>query len=88
MAADRALSGAIAARICELPAGRAAWQHLLETLGQGLERAQAAGVVRPDLGPGDVETAILGAGFVATTTEDDARWRRFAELVLEGMRAV
>jgi len=58
--------------------------------GEGaLERAKAAGLVRPDLGPSDIRAIamILGAGASRPTPEErDMFARRIRALLLDGLR--
>jgi AcrR family transcriptional regulator len=54
-----------------------------------IERAQAAGAVRPDLSPQDVPLIhmMLGAVVDASRDIDPELWRRYLALVLDGLRA-
>jgi AcrR family transcriptional regulator len=53
-----------------------------------LERARAAGSIRPDLEPGDVQRLVCGAGYAARLGRGDPgeRARRYTELLIAGMR--
>ena len=71
---------------------RATAEGFVEPLSRALERAQAAGVARPDLDSSDFPSLI--AMIVATMlavpdleTAQPARWRRYLALLLEGCRA-
>jgi AcrR family transcriptional regulator len=72
-------------RCAELPEVKEAKGRLLEVVGRLVARAQAAGVVRPDIRPQDIPvlvgSAIQGAAW--TPGED---WRRYVSVVLDGMR--
>jgi AcrR family transcriptional regulator len=56
---------------------------------QLLQRAQAAGVVRADLGEYDLPLMHFAVGFVADTTRDIAPgyWERFLTILLDGIAA-
>ncbi len=71
---------------------RATAEGFVKPLSRALERAQAAGVARPDLDASDFPSLI--AMVVATMlavpdleTEQPARWRRYLVLLLAGCRA-
>lgn len=53
-----------------------------------LERAQAAGVLRPDLSPEDLPVVSFAIAGILEATRDDApdAWRRHLALVLDGCR--
>ena len=60
--------------------------ELNELVGQLIERAQKAGAVRPDVAADDVSTLISAAiGGAWISPEPDA-WRRYVEVVLDGLR--
>jgi AcrR family transcriptional regulator len=50
-----------------------------------LERAQAAGVVRPEVTPAHLQA--LACGLCGTIAEIPADWELFAEILLDGLRA-
>lgn len=54
-----------------------------------VERAQAAGVLRPDLSPEDLPVISFAIAGILEATRDDApdAWRRHVALVLDGCRA-
>jgi AcrR family transcriptional regulator len=63
--------------------GEAAELHELHRLGgQIVERAQAAGAVRPDITAADVET-LFGSALKSAPPD---QWQRYAEIVLAGLR--
>jgi len=70
------------------PATAAKLAELGGTAEELLERARAAGSIRPDLGAGDVQRLICGAGYAARLGpgDADARARRYVELIIAGMR--
>jgi hypothetical protein len=53
-----------------------------------VNRARAAGALRPDFGAGDLAT-VIGAmsKVIAMANGDDAVWRRYLGFVLDGLRA-
>jgi AcrR family transcriptional regulator len=71
---------------------RATAEGFVEPLSRALERAQAAGVARPDLDASDFPSliAMVVATMLAVPDLEDAqpaRWRRYLALLLEGCRA-
>ena len=53
-----------------------------------VNRARAAGVLRPDFGAGDLATMIGAMSkVIALSDGDDAAWRRHLGFVLDGLRA-
>jgi AcrR family transcriptional regulator len=67
------------------PATAVAGQAELEAVaGRVLARAQAAGVVRPDVSVDDI--AILMSGLGASMARPGDVWRRHLELLLDGLR--
>lgn len=52
-----------------------------------MRRAQAEGSMRPDAGPEDVAVLMCGHAGVAATFPEPASWRRYLELMLDGLRA-
>ena len=60
-------------------------ETLIELSGQILARAQAAGVVRPDLTALDIPMLMSGVGASMGISRFD--WRRHLELVIETLRA-
>jgi AcrR family transcriptional regulator len=81
-ASDRALMEAVADR-----KSRAASQahELHACVEELLTRAKAAGTVRADAGADDVQLMMCGLGSVMQQGGD--RWRRYLELMLDGLRA-
>lgn len=70
------------------PAGSALEQRAADTVEKVrtvIERARAAGAVRPDVGVGDVVVLLLANAGVLEATADHApgAWRRFAALMLD-----
>lgn len=53
---------------------------------QLIERAQAAGAVRPDVSAEDVSTLVGSAIRGSADSADPALWRRYVEVVLDGLR--
>jgi AcrR family transcriptional regulator len=87
MAEDRALSEAMDQRsdMCGQAAERV---KLLETVGELIERAQAAGELRQDVVAEDVPSLICGLG--RATRESGGRptmsWERYLAIILAGLR--
>ena len=85
MAADRALHEAVQATNSREAAERAGLVESMETL---IARGQAAGTVRPDLTVEDIPMFMCGLGSAINMAGgDDARWQRYLELALDGLRA-
>jgi AcrR family transcriptional regulator len=87
-ASDRALSEVMGAQpgLMEEAAERVALMEIVEKL---IARAQEAGAMRPDVVPEDVPTLMCGLGR-ATQVGAPGKvmsWRRFLEIVLDGLRA-
>jgi AcrR family transcriptional regulator len=88
-AEDRGLKEALLMR----DRGTERLQHARDTIApvaaQLLERAQAAGVVRADLGMYDVPMMHFAIGFIADSTreEDPRYWERVLTVLLDGVRA-
>jgi AcrR family transcriptional regulator len=55
-------------------------------VGQLIERAQKAGALRPDVAADDVSTLVGSAIRGAGDSPDEERWRRYVEVVLDGLR--
>ena len=85
---DRAWAGALAAMAGGDPV-TAPCEHqltqLLEITAQLLDRARAAGAIRPDLQPADMPPLYCGLASVVQAGVAD--WRRYLELLLAGLRA-
>jgi AcrR family transcriptional regulator len=80
-ASDRALMEAVADR--KFRAARDA-HDLLACTEELLTRAKAAGAVRDDASAEDVQLMMCGLGSVMQ--QDGNRWRRYLELMLDGLR--
>lgn len=65
---------------CEAVPGKA---ELEDAVAQIVVRAQRAGAVRPDVQPRDVPALVRAALHAAPETQ----WRRYVEVVLDGLRA-
>jgi AcrR family transcriptional regulator len=61
-------------------------RELLAMVGQLIVRGQEAGVVRSDLSADDMPMIWCSLG-AAQQQSDDARWERYLEVVLDGLRA-
>lgn len=83
---DRAWATALAAMAGGVPTGPGAHQigELLALQEQLLERARAAGVVRADLVAADMPALYCGLASVVLAGFSD--WRRYVELLLDGLR--
>jgi AcrR family transcriptional regulator len=61
-------------------------RELLGMVGQLIERGQDAGVIRDDLSADDMPTIWCSLG-AAQQQSEDARWERYLDVVLDGLRA-
>jgi AcrR family transcriptional regulator len=84
---DRALYEALECNAMGDPGVQAAQARLYAALDGIVERARAAGVVRPDLDPVDVPFLALGVSHAAykLTAVSPEIWRRFLAVVLAGL---
>ncbi|MGI8595252.1 MAG: TetR/AcrR family transcriptional regulator [Solirubrobacteraceae bacterium] len=73
------------ATIAEMPPS----QRLRRASWRIVEKAQAAGVVRDDATPGDIPLMMCGFGRIAAAQRAGAPmdWRRYLEIMLDGLRA-
>src|SRR3954451_9417343 len=88
LAADRALSEVMAEVPGPVPIGSAAQRELNETMAELIQRAQAAGALRPDTVLDDVPMLMCGIG--AATRKSHmcpGAWRRHMAIVIDGLRA-
>jgi AcrR family transcriptional regulator len=67
----------------EVAEAKAELNGLIEQL---IERAQATGAVRPDIAADDVSTLVGSAIHGAVDSPDRELWRRYVEVVLDGLR--
>lgn len=84
---DRAWAGVLATFAGAVPSvGPLAHQReqLLEITARMLDRARAAGAIRPDLRPDDMPPLYCGVASVVQAGVAD--WRRYLQLVLDGLR--
>ena len=65
------------------------WPAMVRTVTTLLDRARAAGVVRPDVQPEDVAFAfsLLGPAFDLSRAGQPDVWRRYLAVILDGLRA-
>ncbi|HEV7721883.1 MAG TPA: helix-turn-helix domain-containing protein [Iamia sp.] len=65
------------------------WPDIVRTVTTLLDRARAAGVVRPDVQPEDVAFAfsLLGPAFDLSRAGQPDVWRRHLAVILDGLRA-
>jgi AcrR family transcriptional regulator len=89
MSDDRGLAEAMDQRpeACGAAAEEAGLDELTAKL---VERAKAAGELRPDVGPDDVPSLICGLGRAVRAGADGApamSWDRYLEIILAGLRA-
>lgn len=85
---DRAWAGALATVVGEGPVAPPCahqLQQLEEISAQMLDRARAAGAIRHDLQPADMPPLYCGLASVVQAGVAD--WRRYLELLLDGLRA-
>ena len=82
---DRALYDGFS-RCVGLPEVAEAKAELDGLVGQLIERAQEAGAVRPDIAPDDVSALVGSAIHGAAESPDRELWRRYVEVVLDGLR--
>ncbi|MFW0785152.1 helix-turn-helix domain-containing protein [Gordonia sp. CPCC 206044] len=89
MATDRGLAALVMWIDHEQPEIKAAKAVLIEQLRKVYDRASDAGVLRPDFAHTDFFGVLTMLSAVAETTRPTApdAWRRFFELILDGMRA-
>lgn len=73
---QKARSTALEPIMCELDA---AWGGLID-------RGKAAGVLRADLGPGDMRALMCGLARVVASSPSRASWERYLEILLDGLR--
>jgi AcrR family transcriptional regulator len=88
LAADRALSEAMASDV-DIPAGATAGQaSLQESVAELMRRAQAAGDLRPDAILDDIPMLMCGVGMgrIKEHRYNEA-WRRHLAIVIDGLRA-
>jgi AcrR family transcriptional regulator len=52
-----------------------------------MQRAKAQGAMRADARPDDVPVMMIGVSAVMKTLPGEAHWRRYIELMLDGLRA-
>jgi AcrR family transcriptional regulator len=62
-------------------------QELLGLVAQLIERGQAAGAIRADLTADDMPTIWCSLGAAQQRSPNDARWERYLQVVLDGLRA-
>jgi AcrR family transcriptional regulator len=88
-AADVAWCEIIAGHSSAIDGAMRAQQRLAAATAALLERAQAAGLMRPDATVQDVRAIMCGLGHVATAQRSGAPldWRRYLEIALDGLRA-
>jgi AcrR family transcriptional regulator len=89
MSDDRGLAEAMDQR-SEACGAAAEAAGLNELTAQLVERAQAAGELRPDVGPSDVPSLICGLGRAVRAGAGGApamSWGRYLEIILAGLRA-
>jgi AcrR family transcriptional regulator len=88
LAADRALSEAMASDV-EYPAGATAGQaSLVASVEELMRRAQAAGQLRPDAIVDDIPMLMCGVGMGTIKDHRCAdAWRRHLQIVIDGLRA-
>jgi AcrR family transcriptional regulator len=61
--------------------------ELLALVAELIARGQAAGVIRADLSADDMPTIWCSLGAAQQRSPDDARWERYLQVVLDGLRA-
>src|SRR4029077_2950755 len=80
----RALAEEMSAAI---PAGAVAVKQALhEAVGGPINKAQAAGAIRSDIGPGDVTMLLSAISHVTAQTGDPELRERYLSIVLDGLR--
>ncbi len=83
-AADRSLCEVMSARDKSDVVAECGLAAMTEEL---MERAKAQGTMRADAGPGDVPVMMIGVSAVMQTLPDEVHWRRYIQLMLDGLRA-
>jgi AcrR family transcriptional regulator len=88
-AADVAWCEIIAGHSRSVEAAAAGQQRLAVATGTLVERAQAAGTMRPDATVTDVKTIMCGFGHIAASQRAGAAvdWERYLTIALDGLRA-
>lgn len=87
-ARNRGLDDFLLGRAGSLDYSRAAHARLAEPVSRLLGRAHAAGVIRPEIGQGDMAVvfALISALMKVAGRVDPDLWRRYLTLLLDGMR--
>ncbi|GAC1434743.1 MAG: TetR/AcrR family transcriptional regulator [Solirubrobacteraceae bacterium] len=86
-ARDRAWAGLIAEPLCASPLLGSV--HIALEIGWGglIERGRRAGVLRADLRSADMAALMCGLAQVVANSQQPAAWRRYLDIVLDGVRA-
>jgi AcrR family transcriptional regulator len=84
-AEDRGMVDILAAQ--GTPGAAAAMAEVMQRLHAVVTRAQAAGVMRPEVSAEDVLTAVCGVGKMMRPDDDPDRWRRLVSVILDGLRS-
>jgi AcrR family transcriptional regulator len=88
LAADRALSEVMSEIPGPVPIGLDTQRELNDAMGELLHRAQAAGVLRPDVVLDDIPMVMCGIGAATRKSHQCAgAWRRHMAIVVDGLRA-
>jgi AcrR family transcriptional regulator len=88
LAADRALSEVMSEIPGPVPIGLDMQRELNEAMAELLRRAQAAGVLRPDVVLDDIPMVMCGIGAATRKSHQCAgSWRRHMAIVVDGLRA-
>jgi len=88
LAADRALSEAMADIPGPVPIGLETQRELNETMATLLRRAQGAGALRPDVVLDDIPMVMCGVGAATRKSHQcPSAWRRHMTIVIDGLRA-
>jgi AcrR family transcriptional regulator len=88
LAADRALSEAMSEIPGPVPIGLDSQRELNATMTELLHRAQAAGVLRPDVVLDDIPMLMCGIGAATRKSHQcPGSWRRHMTIIIDGLRA-
>jgi AcrR family transcriptional regulator len=88
LAADRALSEVMSEIPGPVPVGLHTQRELNESMADLLRRAQAAGVLRPDIVVDDIPMLMCGVGAATRKSHACANsWRRHMAILVDGLRA-
>jgi AcrR family transcriptional regulator len=83
---DRGLKEVLVSNICEADHRTIGRERIAPIVGRLVDRAQAAGSLRPDVSPTDIGMQLLIISSLTIAAQPDL-WRRYLALLLDGLRA-